>query len=369
MALTSFLLLLGINIYAGVCDNTPIIKTKNHENFFIEFSKESKIKEEAETILSKLITAKSPFIYNWIKKEQLDPLKESEEIARRWFLYYSKNLVIASYPKNEIIINEIVEKYFDKAISEHFPDKKIAELNEILNIEKLNAINAIIKYNFSKDAQNALIDRINKISLYWPKKLKGSKFELFPLEFFDWSFAYDPKTNEINIGLNAPIEDLNLTKIILLHEIAHSFDSCRWSQFSNLEWPFYKVGACLREFAANRDDSKIKKLLEENKLTKNEYDFFIKNPTCNNSKYPPTPLQADQLPESFADWFSAVAVDVKIIDHNFRSDLCTDKNQKLGSSYLNNRDRLFKIYLANKKIQEKLKHSSNYLECTPFSTN
>lgn len=372
MALAQILFVLGLNIYAGVCENTPkntgdnpIIQQQN-ENFFLEFSKETKIREESESILSKLITAKSPFIYNWIKKENLNPINDSEEIARRWFFYYSKNLVIATYPKNEQVINELVEKYFDKAIKDRFPPQKKSELNELLRIEKLNAINTIVQYPFSKEQKSALVERINAISFYWPTQLRGSKFENFPLEFFDWSFAYDPKTNEINIGFNAPIENLNLTRVILLHEIAHSFDSCRWNQFSKLEWPFLKVGQCLREFAAPRDDSKIKKMLEDKKISKSEYEFFIENPTCNNSKYPPEPLQADQLPESFADWFSALAVNEQIIDNDFRRDLCIDKVQKSGSSYLKNRDRLFKIYLSNKKIQEKLKHSSNYLECKPF---
>jgi hypothetical protein len=73
------------------------------------------------------------------------------------------------------------------------------------------------------------------------------------------------------------------------------------------------------------------------------------NPTCNKIIYPPEGLQADQLPETFADWFSAETMAQLHLAStaNLRTDLCEPKPLNKGSSYLSNQDRLDKIYFAN----------------------
>jgi hypothetical protein len=83
------------------------------------------------------------------------------------------------------------------------------------------------------------------------------------------------------------------------------------------------------------------------------------NPTCNKTNYPPPGLQADQLPEVFADWFSAetMAQLHLLTIANLRSDLCDNKTLNEGSSYLNNRDRLEKIYFANPLLNDAIQNS------------
>ena len=57
--------------------------------------------------------------------------------------------------------------------------------------------------------------------------------------------------------------------------------------------------------------------------------------------------------EVFADWFSAEALAVFKSDiKNFRVDLCTDKKLNLGSSYLTNKNRINKVYLAQPKLKK-----------------
>ena len=354
---------------AKICEIDPkIAKQKKSLNDFnqkslYEFSISKSIRQESEQILQKLIAAKSPMILNWIKARNFDPSKDAEKIAKEWYLYYSKMFIIATYPNNSLDVNKQIEALFSKLISKNFPDNHQKELNKVFDDQKNIALNTIDKMNFSNEDKEFIKVKIKEIKLYWPTELATSKFAKTPLEFFEWSLAYDPKNNEINVGLNSPHLDLINFKIAILHEIAHSFDSCRWSNSKKSEWPFKNVGECLRNYALKRDDSKLDYLFKEKKLTDDEYNYFKSNTTCNNSKYPPIGIQSDQLPETFADWFAAEAVEKKDIVSSLRSELCTEVVQNPGSSYLKNRDRFFKIYLANKKIQSILNENSNYPNC------
>jgi hypothetical protein len=363
-----FFLLISFLSYGKICTFDKKIEEKKLEirNYnqkeLDKFSLITPIQQESELILKKLIDAKSPMLLSWISDRKLDPSKP-ELLAMEWFKYYSKKFIIGSYSKNTPEIDNEIDLLFSRLLKYNFPTERQNKINSIFGKQKSLAINKIKSYPFSKIDQDALIKKISEIKIYWPTSLKDSKFKNHPLEFFDWSLAYDPKSNEINIGLNSPYYDENSMQVSLLHEIAHSFDSCRWSQNNSTPNPFEKVSNCLREFAAKRDDSKLEYLFKEKKLSETEFNFFKANPTCNNSIYPPIGIQADQLPETFADWFAAEAIEVSAINSKFRNELCTDTELNPGSSYLKNRDRYFKIYLANKKIQKSLNEFSNYLAC------
>lgn len=235
---------------------------------------------------------------------------------------------------------------------------------------KDHSLQAVKSMPIKDEQKRKIITRIEGIRLYWMKEFKTSKFKRLPMDFLDWGVAYDPITNEINIGINSlayPNDETLLS--VLAHEMGHSFDSCRWTAFFDGDWPFQKIGDCLRGpgsvAAKRRDDSQIEKLARENK----ELAASLKaNPTCNKLDYPPAGLQADQLPESFADWF-ATEVLVKIKGLKFsalRVDLCEKKELQVGSSYPSNDLRLNAIYFAHpeiKKTRSDLK-SSTYSYCS-----
>ena len=94
--------------------------------------------------------------------------------------------------------------------------------------------------------------------------------------------------------------------------------------------------------------------IKSGKLAKDFAKVLKLNPTCNNSQYPPIGVQADQILESFADWFSAEVVsESKYITPNMRNDLCEVQGLNSGSSYPTNQTRLERIYLKHPKIAKK----------------
>ena len=233
---------------------------------------------------------------------------------------------------------------------------------------KDRAISRIKSWKLNQKQRKQILKRVRAIKLYWMGSLKSSRYRSKPLEFTNWGIAYEPVQNEINMGLKAlayPNEETYLA--VFAHEIGHSFDSCRWGAFFEGLWPFKEVGQCLRGSksvaAKTRDDSKLEAMWSEKKISSDLKLALQLHPTCNKSVYPPVGIQADQLPEVFADWFSAEVV----ADFGFknlsqlRSDLCKDKKLADGSSYVSNSDRLNKIYLAHPVIRNQLKEKGEAL--------
>ena len=143
---------------------------------------------------------------------------------------------------------------------------------------------------------------------------------------------------------------------VFAHEIGHVFDSCRWGAYFTGVWPFEKIGECLRSTqsvkALKRDDSQLDIYTKQGKISTDLALSLKQNPTCNKLVYPQNGLQADQLPESFADWFATetMANIAKLNAKKLRIDLCINKKLSEGSSYSSNHDRLFKIYQAHPKF-------------------
>jgi len=210
-----------------------------------------------------------------------------------------------------------------------------------------------------------IIEKINSIKLYWPDHLKTARNNSIPLDLIDWGIAYDPLSNEINIGLNSLSYTNDETRIaVFAHEIGHSFDPCRWSAFYEGEWPFKKIGECLRSDksadAKVRDDSKLEAFQKSGKISSELVKALKANPTCNKLAYPAQGIQADQLPETFADWFSAEVISrLKNLDvSHLRLDLCEEKTLVNGSSYPANHVRQENIYYAHPVIKNLLKDKS-----------
>lgn len=367
-----FAFFVSLNLFAfesKICEisNSELNLQKNIQNkkelIINKFSSSPIIANEADKMLSMLIKAKSPMIFNWVKKRQLNPENESSKIAYEWRKYFAMNFIVNRYPTKDEAKDELIDKLFEDIANSLLSDSFKNLLEKEFQSAQKESIEEINNLPLDKNDQKVIVEKIKLIKIYWPKTLKNSKYSKSPLEFFDWSLAYDPHFNEINIGLNSIFYNSLSLKAALIHEIAHSFDSCRWSIDSTKTWPFEKIGNCLRRISKTRDDSQLDKLLQTKKMIREDYDYFKLHPTCNNSAYPPIGIQADQLPESFADWFSSQVISKNNLDLSLRKDLCEEKSLNPGSSYLSNHDRLYKIYLSNLVIQKKLKIEINEEFC------
>jgi hypothetical protein len=323
------------------------------------FANNKIVATQADALLSKLISAKSPVINSWINKRDLGNTSE-KEIVKAWRIYFAQNFVLVKYPQDESKINTEIEKLVNQTLSNYLNSKFKGRMEKLFSTAKKMAIETIENYKIEKGP--AMVERIQAIKLYWPKDLKSARNNAVPLDIIKWGVAYDPVPNEINIGLEALAYPNDSTYLaVFAHEIGHSFDSCRWGAFFDGKWPFEAIGECLRSDqsvgAKKRDDSKIEDLVKAGKLSKDLAMALKLNPTCNKSAYPTPGTQADQLQESFADWFSAeVVARIKDIDlTQLRADLCEKKELSEGSSYPSNEKRLERIYYLQPQLKEKIK--------------
>ena len=317
------------------------------------FSNHKTVASQADQMLSQLIAKKSPAILSWMSKRDFKN-KSEDAIAREWRVYYAKNFVFSQYAQQSIEVKKMIDSMFydlnSKLLNKDFKvkiEKYFQEAQE-LSLKKVQS------FSIAESAKKQILEHVRKIKLYWMGELAGSKFAGAPLDWFSWGVAYDPVSSEINIGIEALRYPNEQTWIaVLTHEIAHSFDSCRWGAFYQGEFPFQKIAECLRSErsigAKKRDDQKLALY----KLPKELMESLMANPTCNKKEYSPIGVQADQLPESFADWFSAEVISASpYAKKGFRIDLCEESQLNFGSSYPKNQDRLSKIYLAHPLIRK-----------------
>ncbi len=375
--LNSFLIYSNYTYAYDHCKNYKYIENQHYSKsskkialIFDRLANKKGIAEFADTTLSKLISAKSPIIINWIARRKLNPIKDTVKITLQWRKYYLNNFIIGRYPTNTPEINKIVEQLFDEISRISFPEiiKKRFEL--IFKDVKILAIKRINKFNIDNNSKEQLLSRIKQVNLYWMPQLKNSKFSKMPNEFIKWGIAYDPIPNEINIGIKANAYNNDATIFaVFAHELGHSFDPCRWQAFFNGENPFNSVLKCLRgsksAHALKRDDSAMNQLIKEGKLSPTFVKSLKLNPTCNKINYPPIGVQKDQLPESFADWFSSEVVSISsYITSDLRKDLCQNQKLMKGSSYISNKNRLDRIYFAHSIIKNKLDiQNENIVHC------
>ncbi|WP_419171968.1 hypothetical protein [Halobacteriovorax sp.] len=317
----------------------------------------------ADEALSNLIAKKSPVVTSWIKRRKLD-VNDPVNVARQWRLYYVDNIVLSSgtFSERPKVIQKLVDSEMSEVFSNLYTKEKKSLLKKSFDIAKRDAIN-VLKLLIGKDeAFKEIKERIEKITIFTPEKVIGTKVEQAPRDFLEWGFAYDPNSNQINVGLDGlnfayPKYQASLVSL-MAHEIAHSFDSCRFSGFYKNKNPFTSIQSCLRNTssvgAKKRDDSQLAFLVQNNIIKKEVAQNLLANPTCNRSLYPLPGKQRDQLDEIFADWFSAEVVALSGIDlKNLRSELCLEKELSKGSSYISNEKRLAGIYLTQPTIAKK----------------
>jgi hypothetical protein len=325
-----------------------------------EFSNKKAIAQRADETLAKLIAAKSPIISSWMNKRSLNS-KSEDEIVREWRSYFARNFILTKYPHGDVNIDKAIDSLM-MDINKTFANKNFKDrLKSLFEKSKKQSLKTIMSFPIGDEQKKKISLRVQSIQLYWMKDFKTSKFSSLPMDYLDWGIAYDPVANEINIGINSlsyPNDETYLA--VFSHEIGHSFDSCRWGAYFEGAWPFESIGECLRKDesvgAKKRDDSKMDLLVKANK----ELALSLKaNLTCNKLGYPSSGLQADQLPESFADWFSTetmASFDV-LKTSQLRADLCDEKELSEGSSYPSNDLRLRAIYYTHPKLKDKFSNT------------
>ena len=329
------------------------------DNKIDAFANSKLIATKADHMILKLIEGKSPFIDSWYKKRNFKG-KNEKEVTKTWRQYYARSFILTKYPHLDSQIDAAIEKLVDDILLKNFNTNFKKKLEKDFEKTKALALETIKKMDLPQG--KAIIKKIKLIKLYWPAHLKTARNNSIPLDLIDWGIAYDPVSNEINIGLNSYSYDNDDTLIaVFAHEIGHSFDPCRWSAFYDGPWPFEKVGQCLRSDksvgAKTRDDGQMEAFKNNGKITLELMNALKANPTCNKLVYPVAGIQADQLSETFADWFSAEVIssykNLNVI--KLRIDLCDDKDLVEGSSYPANHLRQQKIYHAHPVIRKLLK--------------
>ncbi len=322
------------------------------------FSNSRVIAKHADRMILKLIESKSPFIDSWYKKRNFKG-KNEEQVTKSWRQYYTRSFILMKYPQGDKELDSAVEKLVDNMLKNNFNEIFKRKLQKDFIRTQSLAIETIKKMNLPQS--KAILEKIKLIKLYWPSQLKSARNNSIPLDLIDWGIAYDPISNQINIGLNSFSYGNDETLIaVFAHEIGHSFDSCRWKAFFEGPWPFEKVGQCLRSEksvgAKLRDDGQLEAFKNSKKITAELMLGLKENPTCNKLAYPTDGIQADQLSETFADWFSAEVISsFKNLDvKKLRLDLCEDQSLVEGSSYPANQLRLSKIYYAHPVINKLL---------------
>jgi hypothetical protein len=353
-------LIVSVPIAHAVCEKPyfnpkyPEIQ-KDVETRVQKFANHNAIATQADQMLSQLIAKKSPAIIGWMNKRDFKS-KSEDQIALEWRDYYARSIVIGSYKKQDPKIRQSIVRLFEEINEKHFNSQFKAKLEKLLEEVKKAANKTLLKFKLAKESSDQISSRLSSVKLYWMDRFPGSKFEDMPLEWLSWGVAYDPKTNEINVGLDAfKYKSESSLFAVLAHELTHSFDPCRWGAYLSGPFPFESVVSCLRSDqsinAKPRDDLK----LEKSGLPAELVSSLKQNRTCNKKEYPPIGIQSDQIPEAFADWFSAEVVSQSsYMDQDLRSDLCEQIELNSGSSYPRNKDRLERVYLAHPEIRKKL---------------
>ena len=320
------------------------------------------VAKQADNLLSKLLKVKSPILTSWVKKRNLS-YKDEVKIVREWRKYFAIHFILSKYPHGISEVDRLVEGLAENAKRISSSQRFVKRMERLFLKAQKASIARVKKWNLKEKNKKDIAKRISEVKLYWMDSFKNSKFKNSPLDYIQWGIAYDPVPNEVNMGVEAlayPNDETYLA--VFVHEMGHSFDACRWGAFFEGKWPFSKVEKCLRSSrsvgAKKRDDSKLLLMRKKGKISAALVQALRMNPTCNKRIYPPIGVQADQLSESFADWFSAeVLAELKIKNKlKIRMDLCRKKSLVRGSSYVKNEDRLKKIYFSHPRLSAKPSH-------------
>ena len=141
----------------------------------------------------------------------------------QWRKYYAQNFILRRYPSKNQKVNQLIENLVEGLYNKFLPKNEKEKIQKIFEEAKLLSIQKIKSFPGDKKQTSQILDKVSKIKLYWMKNFKTSKFSKQPLEAFSWGVAYDPKTNEINMGLEVlRYSNKETLFAAFAHEIGHS---------------------------------------------------------------------------------------------------------------------------------------------------
>jgi hypothetical protein len=285
--------------------------------------------------------------------------KDKKDILIGWRKQFFYTTLLPSYRELSPIQKELVNSAFVDINNFAFPEE-VKKTYEQLFIEAKQLVFRLVdQQNMKKDVKKIIKGRVAQTQLNWFSQIEGTQYEEDPTSYLKYDIRYQPKYKIISIGFHATrLTDGDTIISKFIQQMARSIDPCRWSiSYPHFPYPYKNVLKCLREkgsvAAKKRDNSKIKKMFSEKKLTKKQKKSIEKFGTCNSAFYPPAGTQQEQIGVAFSDWFSAEAFSlVKELSRKFREDLCVESGQKDFHSYPRNKSRLERIYFANPKIRK-----------------
>ena len=207
----TLLLIFAFNLFAktekNLCENYTASQTYQKTLAGIDkkievFANKKTIATQADTMLSKLLTAKSPMINSWMQKRNLTD-KSEEEIVKAWRLYFARTFILMKYPQLDKVINAETEKLVDDILKSNLTKNFQLKTDKLFAQAKKESLAATQAMNLPKEKKDKILERLKAIKLYWPKNLKSGRNNAIPLDLIEWGIAYDPVPNEINIGLRA----------------------------------------------------------------------------------------------------------------------------------------------------------------------
>lgn len=333
------------------------------ENEIQKLSSKNPFAKKADDTLSLLLNKKSPVILRWMEQRNFSQ-KSEDEVVSEWRVYYIKQFVLNS-PKIDTEFKKPTIEFIKKMAQEFKKSSKALNLSQDFKLIQESAIKAVESWPIEADAKKQIQQRLRSIKLQIFDLDMIDSFKRPYLELLAWGVAYDPEAHQIQVGVESLMYPNRETRLaVIAHELGHSVDSCRWGTYMKGLWPFEIIGKCLRRSesagAQPRDDRELNKFKTEDPELQKIITDLVSNPTCNSQHYPPIGIQADQLPESFADWFSTEVITTlpTLNLSQVRTDLCSSRKLNAGSSYPNNEVRLQKIIRAHPQFQASSKTPS-----------
>ena len=110
------------------------------------FANNKVIAAQADSILSKLITAKSPFVTNWYAKGNFKG-KSEEDVAKSWRQYFARTFLLMKYPQGDAKIDSEIEKLVDGLLNKNFNKDFKKQLEKDFATSKILAVETIKEMN------------------------------------------------------------------------------------------------------------------------------------------------------------------------------------------------------------------------------
>ncbi len=218
------------------------------------------IAEQADKALGQLLATKNSVLISWLEERKLIEAPE-ELIASHWRRYYLQKFILGQFPTPNPKVNRSVENLFSQINQTVFTPSVKKNISTLFKKAKADAIKQVNSWTIDKKTKKEMTLRLEKVRLYWFEKLRRTVFQNKPLEFLNKSLSYDPKSNQVNVGV--PIlrypNDESLFGVFL-QTLARIFNPDRWSVFFKGQNPFVPVQNCLKKNSGTNDKKQVQKI-------------------------------------------------------------------------------------------------------------